>query len=91
MTAGRSGSNWRRLHAEVKARRDVCYHCGQPIDYTLKWPDPASFSVDHLLSKKHHPELAEDPGNLYASHLRCNQSKYTNEVKLSLGNRSEDF
>jgi 5-methylcytosine-specific restriction endonuclease McrA len=91
MTAGRSGSNWRRLRAEVKARRDKCYHCGQPINWAAKWPAGDSFSVDHLLPFVKHPELAEDPGNLVTSHLRCNLSKGSGEAKLSLGNRSEEF
>jgi 5-methylcytosine-specific restriction endonuclease McrA len=91
-SAGRRGSRWRKLREEVKARGDNCYHDGQPIDYTLAWPHPDSFSVDHRLPLSKHPELAEDPGNLVASHLRCNQSKGAKEdLKLSLGNRSEDW
>jgi 5-methylcytosine-specific restriction endonuclease McrA len=89
--AGRSGANWRRLRTEVRSRHDPCFNCGQPIDYTLQWPHPDSFSVDHRLSRLKHIELAEDPANLVASHLRCNQVKGDREEPLSLGNRSEDW
>lgn len=89
--AGRSSAAYRKARAELKAARHPCYHDGQPIDYSLVWPDPGSFSVDHLLSKRDHPELADDPANMVASHLRCNQSKGAGDAKLGLGNRSEDF
>lgn len=90
-SAGRSGSRWRALRENIKATKPPCYHDGQPIDYTLKHPDPGSFSVDHLKSWRDHPELREDPANLVAAHLRCNQSKGAGEAKLGLGNRSEEF
>lgn len=73
--AGRRGGRWVALKRQVKARREPCCRCGQTIDLTLTWPDPASFSVDHYphpLST--HPHLAEDPSNLRAAHLKCNQS-----------------
>jgi 5-methylcytosine-specific restriction endonuclease McrA len=89
--AGRSGANWRRLRTEVRSIGAVCFNCGQPIDYTLHWPDAGSFTVDHRLPLTRHPELAEDPANLVPSHLRCNQIKGDREEPLSLGNRSEDW
>jgi 5-methylcytosine-specific restriction endonuclease McrA len=87
--AGRRGARWNRLKAEVKAQRGPCCRCGQPIDYGLAWPDPASFSVDHyphpLVT---HPHLAEDPANLRAAHLRCNQSA-GDRAPVSSGSTSE--
>jgi hypothetical protein len=75
MVAGRSGRRWKRLCAEVRARRLPCCRCGQAIDYSLEWPDPASFSVDHYpIPLSVRPDLAEDPANLSAAHLHCNQS-----------------
>ncbi|TPX00978.1 HNH endonuclease [Schumannella luteola] len=52
-----------------------CWLCGQPIDYDLQWPDPGSFSVDHVVPHSRSPELREDPGNLRSSHLLCNQKR----------------
>jgi 5-methylcytosine-specific restriction endonuclease McrA len=87
-----SGPRWRKLKAEVRARRGRCCRCGQPIDYRLEWPDPDSFSVDHYprpLST--HPHLAEDPGNLKPAHLRCNQAAGDRGPVPSLGQPSEDW
>lgn len=92
MSAGRNGRRWIRLKAEVRARRAGCCRCGQTIDYSLEWPDPRSFSVDHyphpLVT---HPHLAEDPSNLAAAHLDCNQSAGASGVKPSIGATSESW
>ena len=72
--AGRRGSRWVRLKAEVRARRRPCCLCGQVIDYSLAWPDTGSFSVQHLKSWDDYPHLREDPANLDAAHLGCNTS-----------------
>jgi 5-methylcytosine-specific restriction endonuclease McrA len=86
--AGRSGRRWKRLRAEVKARRGPCYICRQPIDYGLEWPDPGSFSVEHIRSWHDYPHLREDPANLIAAHLGCNSSKQ-DRVMPTLGETSE--
>lgn len=96
VTAGRSGRRWRRLVAEVRARRAPCCRCGQPIDYTITYdpeaPDPACFSVDHFpLPLSTHPHLAEDPGNLAAAHLGCNVSAGNRTPKPGLGETSTDW
>lgn len=84
--AGRSTRRFRALAANLKTKRRGCCRCGQPIDYSLENPDPGSFSVDHYphpLST--HPHLAEDPGNLDAAHLRCNESAGKSNPKPGLG------
>jgi hypothetical protein len=86
------GKRWRRLARDVRARHDPCCRCGQPIDYRLAWPDPGSFSVDHYphpLST--HPWLGEDPGNLQAAHLSCNQAGGARPPKAGLGPLSEPW
>lgn len=90
-SAGRKGSRWRKLTAQVRARREPCCRCGQRIDYTLRWPHPQSFSTDHYphpLST--HPHLAMDPGNLHAAHLDCNQSA-GDRTQPELGPTSEPW
>lgn len=88
--AGRRGRRWERLKAEVKARRGPCCRCGQRIDYTLRHPDPASFSVDHYPHPLDtHPHMAEDPANLAAAHLGCNSSAGKRGVAPSIGATSE--
>lgn len=72
---GRTGKRWLRLRQEVKGRGRPCCRCGQPIDLSLKYPDPGSFSVDHYpYPLSTHPQLAEDPANLAGAHLSCNAS-----------------
>lgn len=40
----------RRRHRAAHARtKPPCALCGDPIDYTLKYPDPGSFVVDHII------------------------------------------
>lgn len=73
--AGRRGKRWQRLKANQRAKRLPCCVCGQPIDYSLTWPDPGSFSVEHKKSWHDNPALREDPANLDSAHLGCNSSK----------------
>jgi 5-methylcytosine-specific restriction endonuclease McrA len=83
---------WRKLAAAQRAKRLPCWLCGQPIDYSLEWPHPDSFSADHDKPYIRHPELRLDPGNVRSSHLRCNQSKGdTEHFSVGLGSLSEDF
>lgn len=90
--AGRSGRRWRRLAAEVRSRREPCCRCGQPIDYRLTWPDPRSFSVDHYpYPRSTHRHLAEDPRNLHAAHLSCNQAAGDSGAGPGLGTSSEPW
>ena len=58
----------------VIASGDVCAICGRPIDKALRFPDPMSASVDHIIpiAKGGHPS---DPQNLQLTHLICNQMK----------------
>lgn len=90
-----SGKRWARLKAEVKLRAragEPCCRCGQRIDCTLPWPDPASYSTDHYpYPLSTHPHLAEDPGNLAPAHLDCNQSAGNKGILPSLGLTSEEW
>lgn len=81
MPRGRSGRPWRRIKAEVLARRTpFCCRCGQPVDYSLPdigidgKPNMDAVTVEHLFPVSTHPELAEDLASLSVSHRRCNIS-----------------
>lgn len=83
---------WKQVAANQRAKRLACFLCGQPIDYTLHWPDPASFSADHVKPYVNHPELRTDPGNVVSTHLLCNQKKGSSEhFQAGLGELSEEF
>jgi hypothetical protein len=74
----------------VKARRERCCRCNQPINYALAWPDPESFTVDHYpYALSTHPWMAEDPANLHAAHLVCNQAGGAKGPMPGLGSPSE--
>jgi hypothetical protein len=87
--AGRRGRRWNTLKANQRAKRLPCCVCGQAIDYTLKHPDPGSFSVEHKKSWQDFPHLREDPANLDSAHLGCNSSKGKGQAAPSLGGMSE--
>lgn len=87
---GRSTARFRRLAANLRMQRRPCCICHQPIDYNAKWPDPDSFSVEHIKGWATHPELREDPSNLDAAHLRCNTSKQAKK-KPGLGQTSRNW
>jgi 5-methylcytosine-specific restriction endonuclease McrA len=57
-----------RDRAAIRRTKPPCGICEQPIDYTLKSPDPMSFEVDHIipLAKGGLDELA----NKQAAHRR---------------------
>lgn len=89
---GRRGDRWRLLKQHVRSTRGPCCRCGQAIDYTLVWPDPWCFTVDHYphpLSLR--PDLAEDPSNLRPAHLRCNQAAGNTAPRPTLGDTSEPW
>lgn len=85
MAANRHSKRAKRLAADVKARRDPCWLCGQAIDYTLDALDPWAFSVDHVRPWSTHPELREDPGNLAAAHSTCNKRRGNGAPPAGLG------
>lgn len=63
-------SNKRRIFAT----QEVCGICGQRVDFAVKWPDPMSPCVDHIIpvAKGGHPS---DIGNLQLAHMCCNRQK----------------
>jgi hypothetical protein len=55
---GPTGRPWRRVRARVLAASDVCHLCGHL----------GSEAVDHVISRKLRPDLAQDPANLRPVH-----------------------
>lgn len=89
---GRSSARFEQLKRAQRAKKLPCFLCGQPIDYDLEYPHPDSFSVEHIIPRSVDPRLAEDPGNIQSSHLRCNQSRGNGSAMVAgLGVLSEDF
>lgn len=86
---------YRELRAELKAiwqAQDApCWMDGQPIDYDGPENAPDSFELDHVLARKHRPDLALDPANCRPSHVRCNRSKQAGSAKPGIGQTSEEW
>ncbi len=64
---------------KIMATQSVCGICGRPVDKSIKFPDPMSPSIDHIIpvSKGGNPV---DIDNLQLSHLKCNRDKYDSIV-----------
>lgn len=70
----RNGTTIRDRHRGIIARgQPPCGICGHPIDYSIKYPHPDSFVVDHII-----PLVlggTNDLSNKQAAHRRCNSEK----------------
>lgn len=73
---GRSTRRFKRLAAELRARKEPCCLCGQPIDYLLPRTDRNAFTVAHRQPVSLYPHMAEDPTNIAgAAHNHCNAAE----------------
>ena len=63
-----------RNRKRIILAQDVCALCGLPVNKKLKYPDPLSATVDHIIpvSKGGHPS---DIDNLQLAHWICNRQK----------------
>lgn len=58
----------------ILATQSVCGICGKPVDKSLKYPDPMSPTVDHIIPvAKHGDPVSLD--NLQLAHRYCNRMK----------------
>lgn len=63
----------KRIAVRVRAG-EPCALCGQPIDLTIAWPDPWSYTVDHVIPSSHG---GDDHGDdqLHPAHKQCNERR----------------
>jgi len=70
---GRNTAQRDRDRASIRSTRAACHICGEPIDYTLAWPDSRCFVVDHVIPlKRGGPDTR---ANKAAAHNECNSKK----------------
>lgn len=62
-----------RHRAQIARDKPNCWICGQPIDYTLAWPDQRCFVVDHVVPINRGG--TDTLGNKRAAHRDCNRAK----------------
>ena len=69
----------------IMQTQKICAICGQPVDFKIKFPDPMSATVDHIIpiSRGGHPS---DISNLQLAHFTCNRMK---SDRLSTDGRAE--
>ena len=74
--AAKYGVGYQRVDFRLICKRDnwTCQLCGEPVDRTLKYPDPLSKSRDHIVPLARGGIHA--PHNVQLAHLRCNVKKH---------------
>lgn len=73
--------------------QNICGICGKPVDKSIKYPNPLSPVIDHIIpiNKNGHPS---DINNLQLAHWQCNRQKsdklFHNNMKEKkvIGNRN---
>ncbi|MBS4769653.1 HNH endonuclease [Carnobacteriaceae bacterium zg-ZUI240] len=67
--------------------RNVCGICGKPVDKSIKYPNPLSPVIDHIIpiNKNGHPS---DINNLQLAHWYCNREK---SDKIFKNKKSEEY
>ena len=71
---GTHQAQFRSNKKRIMQSQNVCGICGKPVNKRLKYPDPMSPTVDHIIpvSKGGHPS---DIDNLQLAHWICNRQK----------------
>lgn len=69
----------------MRSQEMPCSICGLPINYELKYPDPWSFTVDHVVPIT--SGGTSDIENLAPAHLKCNRVKGTGGVSIEQINK----
>lgn len=90
-TTGWAGRRAQDARAQLRSRGLPCWLCGQAIRYDLEWPDPQSFTLDHVRPRSTHPDLAYDPGNWAPAHWGCNLQRQNRAPSPGLGDTSENW
>ena len=88
---GWAKATYQKARKKIFATQSVCAICGRPVNFDLRFPDPWSATVDHIIpvSKGGNPA---DIANMQLAHLQCNRMKASktnviSAVKKSIGNR----
>ncbi len=63
----------KRWRAALAGGCPPCALCGGPIDYSIRYPDPDSFVVDHVVPINAGGTDTRD--NIQPAHNRCNRLK----------------
>ncbi|MCR4739161.1 MAG: HNH endonuclease [Lachnospiraceae bacterium] len=67
-------SEFEKNKKKILMSQSICGICGKPVDKSLKFPNPMSAAIDHIIPV----DKGGDPsniGNLQLTHLYCNRQK----------------
>ena len=70
---GAQRKTYDRNRKKVMMSQDVCGICGRPVNKKLRFPDPMSATVDHIIPWEKGGDCSI--GNLQLAHLCCNRQK----------------
>lgn len=70
---GADRSKFDYYKARIKAMHPPCAICGLPINYSLPYTSPWSFTLDHIIPISKGGLTSED--NVQAAHRKCNRAK----------------
>lgn len=71
---GVNGRPYQRLRDHISQRDKECGVCGDPIPQAARYPDPLSFSLDHITPRSLGGDPL-DPANARGAHLICNSRR----------------
>lgn len=76
---GTHQAQFNKNKTRIYKTQELCGICGLPVDKTLRFPNPMSKSIDHIIpiAKGGHPS---DINNLQLAHLSCNRAKSDNLI-----------
>ena len=74
MSTGRSTTTRDQHRAAIRRTKPACGICEQEIDYSLRYPDPMAFVVDHVFPVGKGGEDTLE--NKQAAHSVCNRTKW---------------
>ncbi len=71
---GKFQAQYKANKKKILATQSICGICGRPVNKELKYPNPQSACIDHIIpiAKGGHPAAIE---NLQLTHLCCNLAK----------------
>lgn len=61
-----------QFRTRCMAARTPCHFCGNPIDWSLRHPDPGSFEVHHTQAVALYPQYELETSLWACSHKICN-------------------
>lgn len=73
-------TEYERNRKQVLREEADCWLCGEPVDFTIKWPEPMSKTIDHVIA--YASGGTHERSNLRLAHNICNQRRGNKDADL---------